>query len=1312
MDRWSDDFDDDEYPDSEETGLSILESDYTPFDVESPLAHYEGYKHAVSLTVPKSQRQWGRANLNMGQRYLASFGSRYHDEYQKRDFDKVFKKDLREAAVEEIENKIVIRPGIRRSKKVPDAKLIANGTEIYSNEFTRQKDSWAARVYRDDFYTDIVHPFVKNKNSTSIFEWAYDRVQVANGMSFAMGLSRDFPPMASEYPYKKVAPLMFNTSPEILDADREIEMDEDKRILHEQLKKSLREKLCPETIWLVLGNSDIFSMEVLGSSDINEALALVPHWLENGLIIDRVSDLIKLNHARGMNNPKASVEAALKLVKNIYSRRKKPWWFKEDIDFTKTVDWESEADIAPLLARCSGYAFEHSLELYRAGGKAICEVEGVKKQQAFYFLSKVAEDFGIGNTPRATNVVKFAIDLLNNTKVEKRAETLKKFQKYLHKKRPLSEIIGRLEGEDAGIYMPGVFSLVSGQLGEERAKADKLDDVTISVAHLLDLMGPLSRPLKERAKTKPQTRVEYDRQNLLASSADPQLLIEKSDGESSGQEVSPLLGIFEFYEQVEAECGRIDDDLVEAYFAFYAAKMPNPFSPPKNFLSFLNKYRHLRHPDSKFTEMEAPGIAREHARERNAGLLVERHLVVFNLLDAWIAGILSEAQLYKILDSLVTAKTNTGVKEENDEEEDFDYERDRKFLNNRYFVVKRISEMLTANAQFLRMGILTQDEIKDLADDPDVQTMDTASEERSFDELLQAIRVMLSNEILTVKDIRYVFENGNILERGHGMDQSVTARVRALWETADAFYKCHERATEIERELRKELREAIKYDPGDSRAELGEVISRCVDEYYAKFCYECEQIFAGSKYRFRPQIEKLASYLLPLKPFTDILVNFYWKVAYSVSKSNRTLGDLLENAPGAPSLDGSKPVRTSLAMREAQFANSLSIGFYLRPIEEQIGIGRAADKQAGKTGMAKEVSNITNAISAMVAFVMALDESGLESTRLISDKTENIDTSNDADLERNIKAFKERVESIRDKVRENTAKVREAIIEKRKDGIGLVPVGGKIHVLHPIDPSRFKMFKDATGFTSTQFALIHANTSMLLPPTPTAEEQTALISALIKVGIIDSEFPELQVTLPGRLPPEDVAVLGSFILLATETGTEFPEKAFSTNQDYATGARIMAYDAGNTPIGLPFMTALPGRTDMLCRRHAGDINLMQKVGSVLLQAHAKKGPFSKLASKFKENYKAILKKHGIEEVLKGKWIFTPEDSHTDNKANHEHYLLVKKCTDAYFASAESGEGIIFEVRELFDELEAEIRVEQAKLIESGEACEEINLLVG
>jgi hypothetical protein len=103
----------------------------------------------------------------------------------------------------------------------------------------------------------------------------------------------------------------------------------------------------------------------------------------------------------------------------------------------------------------------------------------------------------------------------------------------------------------------------------------------------------------------------------------------------------------------------------------------------------------------------------------------------------------------------------------------------------------------------------------------------------------------------------------------------------------------------------------------------------------------------------------------------------------------------------------------------------------------------------------------------------------------------------------------------------------------------------------------------------------------LLPPSYFPEELALIIGFFQKYGLIQGN-PELQLSIPSRLPNRAAAMLGSCMLLSSTIHIEYPPEAFKTTHN-TTGNKIMAYDGGVLEQdfkGIPKYIKL-GRTDML-----------------------------------------------------------------------------------------------------------------------------------
>ncbi len=276
-------------------------------------------------------------------------------------------------------------------------------------------------------------------------------------------------------------------------------------------------------------------------------------------------------------------------------------------------------------------------------------------------------------------------------------------------------------------------------------------------------------------------------------------------------------------------------------------------------------------------------------------------------------------------------------------------------------------------------------------------------------------------------------------------------------------------------------------------------------------------------------------------------------------------------------------------------------------------------------------------------------------------------------------------------------RVERMILQARMAMPGLMPVGGKIHTTTPMNSDVLTGIRNIFGLESTPFQLIHANDSLLLPPMPSALELQLLIHILEKCGVIHSERPELQVAVGDRLHEDLAAQVGSAVLLGTSRGIVYPDNAFATTHDEQTGTRIMAYDAGVRRSGMPYDVAgAEGRTDMLGRRHYGDIGIYQLLGT--LAVHEQRGErFAPLMRRFSRGFHDVLSCHGLRNSLHASaWIFDPTKNGDDPV---RHAEMVNRFGNAWMESMnEPGFGIIGDVRRLIELASHEVRAQREDVI--------------
>jgi len=70
-----------------------------------------------------------------------------------------------------------------------------------------------------------------------------------------------------------------------------------------------------------------------------------------------------------------------------------------------------------------------------------------------------------------------------------------------------------------------------------------------------------------------------------------------------------------------------------------------------------------------------------------------------------------------------------------------------------------------------------------------------------------------------------------------------------------------------------------------------------------------------------------------------------------------------------------------------------------------------------------------------------------------------------------------------------------------------------------------------------------------------------IIWEFTKLGILNKENLDLQVSIPGRLPNKQAGIVGSTMLFLKDHIITYPEEAFTTSHESLTQRCIMCYDA-------------------------------------------------------------------------------------------------------------------------------------------------------
>ena len=314
----------------------------------------------------------------------------------------------------------------------------------------------------------------------------------------------------------------------------------------------------------------------------------------------------------------------------------------------------------------------------------------------------------------------------------------------------------------------------------------------------------------------------------------------------------------------------------------------------------------------------------------------------------------------------------------------------------------------------------------------------------------------------------------------------------------------------------------------------------------------------------------------------------------------------------------------------------------------------------------------------------------------------------------------------------------ERLIECRRRDFGYLATGGKIHVIHKADSYRLQFLRSCYGFSRTTFMLDQADEMLILPPTASWSE-IALIAEFLNIeGIIDWEFPEIQICIAGRLNLKNCAYLGASIMAGTDANVPYSPRSFDTNSDPLTAFRMIIYDDKGLRDKFPFDVTREGRTDVLGRRTLSDFGLVQRVGSLLsyseepldgsnltvTTAHLEE--FHRLAEQYRNSLKTILNDHDLANVLSHLWLNPVYLQQTRSQDSQErrwrdglrHFNgAIKPMMDAWNQCADEAEntgkmdGVVGAVQTLIEETANSIRPIQEDMLNSREYSRHRELLL-
>jgi len=1241
---------------------------------------------------------------------------------------------LRDFKEKTVGQEITLALPVRRNAKLSEEK-IAEGCSI--NDYF-DNDEWASKNPGASFYRHYFNRhFIGDKTDEPI-RWATDRTKLMAGYSYKTvsmvggTILHDYPIRAIKHQFEKMAPLACNTvNPNLLNAKSYV-FTAKKSALYSQALLIFGKDLPVELTYFILENSQYIEPEFL----TNPKLKLLEPCLKNGLMVDRMTQLFKMMN-QNSSSPKEAFDYTVYMILAIYSGEE-PWWFKEDFDITKIFNGNEKTKIskkglltgfdergkaiAKRIAEKAGFAFVYARATYKNYGYKLSKIQGVSEESAIDFTCEITQKVGIGNVKRIGNIVSYAMKHVSELPPGQREEALKSLCDFIAANSSDSPIINCMEGDDIGFFIPSFGIMMHAIVGDKKARETPFDEMTLNYGHLQQAARFFGRPYEERANLLPAIKVHIPNSRMLGASiqrADRKLLSRNTEAMTTPDSVkTPSNSIINLFKRAERECGYLSERILNPYFAFIAPKLRDPLNPPEGIFKLLQKFENIPDPEAMTSINERlfahPNRKWIHA-ENSARAYVDRWLIISNLFDLYAFGVVSETEAMDYL-KWVTEEEELpeAILEEDENPFDEDDDRDDEMDDDLRTAFTPSKIAAREKADLKRSRKLYYKEANKDARFKKVCNLEKLTK------ILVGVKILLVTKMLSAENYKSVvanlFEmaknlkidfslfkvaNRDLLKTGD-YDQMINAlkevlglKVVDMAKLKQAFAEAEtiERAMElIEGCLRlSDIMEALGATIETTESNITKIVFSRNDYDSMEFAF-----------LIRDQLKILNDEVFRLfGSFEFVREDFIKDLVAKIPKINlwTSIINILQNTASRANKKAATPID-----RATNFSVSAMRAVNLIVQGTNMGVSLISENKE----LPKMLTGETGAMLMRVPQLTPGEDSALGPIDTSHMNSEQAITAANALLRR----IETAESALEETLRTQHAAIVEQIFNARVESLGLLPVGGKIHFINALPAEKLRIFKTLTTVESTPFHMIHANHSMILPPSPSSKEMMLLLFTLDVTDAIDKDYPELQIGIAGRLSPENAAILGSSVLLATEKTYDYSPDAFKTSQDCHTGARIMAYDADMPIVRLPFVGDLEGRTDMLGRRSPHDIELYQLLGTVLVHGQFG-GPFGKLAQKFIKKHAAIIKKYKLQDAFTEKWIYSAKDDMRDDQASERHYQCVKKITEAwvecYDNVVENGveEGVVFEMRELFDWLRAEILPIQAQLLTDPKACQDI-----
>lgn len=1043
--------------------------------------------------------------------------------------------------------------------------------------------------------------------------------------------------------------------------------------------------------------------------------------------------------------------------------------------FLSTMDKAKALEVMELVSKEAGYDFCYVLELY---GRVARGVEACFDQErAVQICVAVCRAVGIGNIPRAVRTINFLLGSLEGVPKAAHEGFVNLFLSHLENTRETDYIVGALRPGDTSVEFPHFDSAVAAfanVLPEKNLVPGRnySDEFSIPLEWFGLVGESVALPLSVRAQLAPAYSEHYaDRiagRHLLLGDHRPTahlrllaehhrtLLLESGQSGTAlelARKKTAVEGFLRLYQMVREEVGELDRKAISYYCLHFMPKMPDPFAPPKGLFLAISTVVNLKDDAFPIAGLFHQDCRDDDEKEELADHLpksLTRSASLTVVVDYWLAGVVSLEGLQRVfafiagtdvvvtpshsLEEFMARRLTIRDHFANEDEPEAsvrasiesDYAR-RIEKRKKRIIVSRVDLLVmavtanreaqlilevlgvfgqTLSAKFFE-GYLTQ-----MLERPDPEKLLDLSEKSDMGEhdhnVGKAVADWLDPYKLVPKDeagfAQFFHE---LVERGGFNADEFLNKIVAAGSVTAAVGLCLQLYSELRQmfkvvtitdDLRESARKSVGEDEEDDRfpelLRIADAFAR-IEQLIGADKIDGDTVVGGVLDLDNAYVKRIYAAFEHLHEAMQILT--------AIRQINGIIDEHLPELSGIAGGKAGKPldaiartVRDSTRMVVGVLAGVATVLHMQQAdmLRRSLGQGAAPILIPERTQRVLSVREISQGPT---------------------DRRLGFPPPGTRSREKGPSA-RQLVETFRG----NIGQVKEWLETVRGESLGMMPVGGKIHLIHPITEKAFRNIRKLLSLGSTNFRLIHAGRSLILPPVLTAKEFFVVVFCLQQLGFVDLNCPEIQIDGPYRLDNCDTGILTSSVMLSTKLSRPYDPSHFVTTTNPPGGkeskpsdpsnptkTRVATYDKGVCNEYFPGMgipgtdKRLTGRTGKLGCWTAEDVFNFNPVHTLLVHAQFPGMLFTDIGRWYRPAYTDILVRHNLADILDVPWAFDPDRTTEPPEAEQQaHFNAVSRCADAYFGTAAGKNEIVYEVRDLIEEAQGRMRERQAGIIEN------------